>query len=70
MPGPTQPPPGDDPGRRPLKARRDAWEAVIRQELARLRRNRFQSARTTPGASAPRPPGTSKPPGVADDRRP
>jgi hypothetical protein len=66
MPDSTTPPAGD-PARRPLKATRDAWESVIRQELARLRRHRFQRSRTTPGRAAPTPPGTAQPPAVADE---
>jgi hypothetical protein len=67
MPDPTTPPPAGDPGRRPLKATRDAWESVIRQELARLRRHRFQRSRMTPGRAAPAQRGAAKPPAVADE---
>jgi hypothetical protein len=61
-----QPRPGD-PDSRPLKATRDAWEAVVRQELARLRRHGFKRSRMTPGGAGPMPPGTAKPPAVADE---
>jgi hypothetical protein len=67
MPDRTTEPPESDPGRRPLQATRDAWETVIRQELARMRRHRFQRSRMTPGSAKPRKPGTPKPPGIADE---
>jgi hypothetical protein len=67
MPDRTHPPAGEEPGTRPLQATRDAWESVIRQELARLRRHRFQRSRMTPGSAKPRKPGTPKPPGIADE---
>lgn len=62
----TQPPDGE-PDRRPLEATRDAWESVIRQELARLRRHRFQRSRMAPAGGKPRKPATAKPPGIADE---
>jgi hypothetical protein len=67
MPDRMTEPPSSDPGRRPLQASRDAWESVIRQELARLRRHRFQRSRMTPGSAKPKKPGTPKPPGIADE---
>jgi hypothetical protein len=69
MPDPITQPSAGDPDRRPLRATRDAWESVIRQELARLRRHRFQTSRKTPGRAAPRTPGTAEAPGVPEEGR-